>query len=492
MRLPYRFSVGLPTAPRGPGCVSRVPGRAPCLPSGVGYWSWGIVGSLSVAARRPGDRQRGWPPANGSPFGRFLSLCASERPKVVAFTNRSVTRPPLLALVRPRPLQRLDQIRRQRGAELHLLAAERMREPQSRAVQELAPQPMAPRVAVLRIPGHRVADRGEMGADLVGAAGLEPGLDERVRGQRLEDREVRARLPRAPAANGAACRRAVVAAERGIDRARARARPALDQRQVGAADLATLDLGGEAPMGLVAARDQHQPRRVLVQAMDDPRTLGILSASEQLAQHVDERVPSMPGGGVYDQSGGLVHHRQPLVGVDDPRPGGHPGPGFGFASSPAGAGLSETSTRPSAPSVIATSARLNAGHSGGSMKSVTASIRTRSARLPIAPPARSPTASHSPGRVGSSANHMTTRARATTVTASTNPSPWPIPNASPEFGVLVRRTPSAIVSWSPTESEETTTAFETWSRSTMAPQTRSTRRQAATAGPLRRDGLTRR
>ena len=58
--------------------------------------------------------------------------------------------------------------------------------------------------------------------------------------------------------------------------------------------------------------------------------------------------------------------------------------------------------QPTAPAVIAMSARLNAGHSGGSMKSVTAPARTRSARLPSAPPASRPTASHSPGRAGSS------------------------------------------------------------------------------------------
>src|SRR5215211_2164395 len=159
--------------------------------------------------------------------------------------------------------------------------------------------------------------------------------------------------------------------------------------------------------------------------MDDPGALGILTASEHLTQEIHECLASVPGRRMHDQSGGLVHDRQPLVDMGDPGLDAHPGPGpgFGFASSPDGPGLSDTSTRPSAPSVIATSARLKAGHSGGSMKSVTASIRTRSARLPIAPPASSPTASQSPGRIGSRANQVTTSARATTVTARMNPSP---------------------------------------------------------------------
>ena len=56
-------------------------------------------------------------------------------------------------------------------------------------------------------------------------------------------------------------------------------------------------------------------------------------------------------------------------------------------------------TSSATPATIAMSARLNAGHSGGSRKSIAAPIRTRSARLPSAPPTTSPTGSHRSGRV---------------------------------------------------------------------------------------------
>ena len=57
-------------------------------------------------------------------------------------------------------------------------------------------------------------------------------------------------------------------------------------------------------------------------------------------------------------------------------------------------------TSSSTPRVIETSARLNAGQEPIAMKSVTAPFRIRSARLPIAPPATRPAASHIPGRCG--------------------------------------------------------------------------------------------
>ena len=59
--------------------------------------------------------------------------------------------------------------------------------------------------------------------------------------------------------------------------------------------------------------------------------------------------------------------------------------------------------------MIATSARLNGGQERRSTKSVTAPARTRSARLPSAPPASSPTATHIPGRVGLRAKRKPTK-----------------------------------------------------------------------------------
>src|SRR5215207_2925167 len=419
-------------------------------------------------------------------------------------------------LHRPGPLQRRGQVLRQGRLKLQLLTHHRVPKAQSRAVQELTLQAVAAGVPVARIPCDRVSDRRKMGADLMGAAGLQTCLHQGVAGQRLDDREVRARLAWGPAPHRAALRSAVVTTQWGIDRAHSGAQAALDQCEVGAPHLVSLDLCRQTPVGLVAAGDEHQPRGVLVQPVDDPRPLWIIASPQELAENIDERVPTVPRSAVYDQARRLVHDGQPLVRVDDarleariahPSMAGrvltsrtarhhgslepHPGPGFGSASSRLGAGLSDTSTSPSAPRVIATSARLNAGQSGGSMKSVTASSLTRSARLPSAPPVSRPTASHIPGRFGSRANQTSTRASATIVTASTNPRPCPIPNARPEFAVLLRRKPSGSCSYWPTESDDTTIALVTWSTRTIAPQTARARRQPLRAAALNRMEVTR-
>ncbi len=66
-------------------------------------------------------------------------------------------------------------------------------------MEELALEPEAPArlAAVGRVAHERVADRGEMCPDLVGAPGLEPRLDQRRPRERLEADEVRARGARA-------------------------------------------------------------------------------------------------------------------------------------------------------------------------------------------------------------------------------------------------------------------------------------------------------
>ena len=71
-------------------------------------------------------------------------------------------------------------------------------------------------------------------------------------------------------------------------------------------------------MRLVVAGDDHQPRGVLVEAVDDPRPLR-LAAAEQLAERVDQRLAAVPGRRVDDQPGRLVDHREPVVDVDEPR-----------------------------------------------------------------------------------------------------------------------------------------------------------------------------
>ena len=171
----------------------------------------------------------------------------------------------------------------------------------------------------------------------------------------------------AAAADRALVGLAVVAAERRVDRPRARPRPTLDQGEVRAADLAALDHRREPPVGLVVAGDDHQPRGVAVEPVDDPRALG-LAAPEQVAEHVDQGLAAVAGRRVDDEPGGLVDHREALVDPDQPRLGAHGGALAG------GRRQARRARSRSRPAVIATSARLNAGHSGGSRKSVTAPV----------------------------------------------------------------------------------------------------------------------
>ena len=288
-------------------------------------------------------------------------------------------------------------------SKLQRLARERVRERRAVALcRNWRSSPWRPACAVARVAGDRVADRGEVGADLVRAPGLEARLDQRVGRQQLEHLEVGAGLARAAPADRPPLRRPVVAAERRVDRPRARPRPPLDQRQVGRA----------------------RPRGALIspRAGGAPRRRGRRPSARRCPCRAGGRSPAAPG------------PRRRRAARRARRPASVPRcAGAGWTTSPAGLsttarrsstgraaargsrrrrpaparGASAASAITTTPSVIATSARLNAGHSGGSMKSVTAPSRTRSARLPSAPPASSPTPSHSPGASVSNANQPT-------------------------------------------------------------------------------------
>src|ERR1700710_175720 len=78
-----------------------------------------------------------------------------------------------LALGAAGGLERGGEVVRQRRLEAEPLAARRVREGEAVGVQELTPEVVAAGAAVGGVAGQRVADGGEVGADLVGAAGLQ-------------------------------------------------------------------------------------------------------------------------------------------------------------------------------------------------------------------------------------------------------------------------------------------------------------------------------
>ena len=90
---------------------------------------------------------------------------------------------PYLRWTGPPPLARSSAAARSAGSGDATSTAsprDRMREREPGRVQELALQPVAAGAAVLRVAGDRVADRQQVRADLVRAAGLEPHAQQRV------------------------------------------------------------------------------------------------------------------------------------------------------------------------------------------------------------------------------------------------------------------------------------------------------------------------
>jgi hypothetical protein len=69
---------------------------------------------------------------------------------------------------------------------------------------------------------------------------------------------------------------------------------------------------------LVRARDDEKPRRVTVESVDDPGSLGLLSARDRMREEpVHERPARVPGRRVDDHAGRLVDDEEGLVLVPD-------------------------------------------------------------------------------------------------------------------------------------------------------------------------------
>ena len=199
------------------------------------------------------------------------------------------------------------------------LPAHRMREGEARGVQELALEPEAPGRAVVGVAGDRVADRLEVGADLVGAAGLERHPQQRgSRGQRALEREVGDGLARAVGVGRHEGADAAVAAERRVDRAGARGRQPVDEREVLAAHRA----GGErgraargAPPPCLATTSRPEVSRSSRWTI--PARPGSSPPAARPASACGERAAAWPRAGCTTTPGRLVDHEQVLVLVGD-------------------------------------------------------------------------------------------------------------------------------------------------------------------------------
>ena len=170
---------------------------------------------------------------------------------------------------------------------------------------------------VLAIAADRMADRLEVDADLVGAAGLELHAQERGLGKLPLDLEVRDRGARL--VGGRRVQRAVapVAADGRVDRPGARVGPADDERQVLAPHAALAHRLLERAVDGVRLRDDEQPRSVLVQPVDDARPELVLAAGRAARQRLRERAGVVARRRVDDNAGRLVDDEQVVVLVDD-------------------------------------------------------------------------------------------------------------------------------------------------------------------------------
>ena len=180
--------------------------------------------------------------------------------------------------------------------------------------------PRRPGVAVLGVAGDRVADRLQVRADLVRAPGLQAHAQQRGARQRALELEVRHRRARVVGVGGHPRAHAPVAAERRVDRAAARRRAALDQREVLARDRPRLQR-------VCAARGARRRERATTSRPDVSRSRrctmpgarGVLAAGRRPAQRLRERARAVPARRVHDDAGGLVDHEQVLVLVGRPR-----------------------------------------------------------------------------------------------------------------------------------------------------------------------------
>jgi hypothetical protein len=100
------------------------------------------------------------------------------------------------------------------------------------------------------------------------------------------------------------------AADRGVDRARARAEATTGKSQVDPFDVALPNLLLKRRVRLVVPRYDQQAAGVLVEAVDDSRPLGVLSPAEDLRQLIDQGRAGMGRGRVDDEPGWLVDNRE--------------------------------------------------------------------------------------------------------------------------------------------------------------------------------------
>ena len=110
---------------------------------------------------------------------------------------------------------------------------------------------------------------------------------------------------------------AAIAAERRVDRAAARGRAALHEREVLPRDRAALERRLQRAVGRLVAGDDEQAGRVAIEPVHDARPLRVLRRRRAPGERLHERAGRVPASGMHDHAGRLVHDEQVLILVRD-------------------------------------------------------------------------------------------------------------------------------------------------------------------------------
>ena len=172
--------------------------------------------------------------------------------------------------------------------------------------------------AVERVARHRVTYGGQVHPDLVSSAGDQVQLEQRPAGEALAD-PISGHCRPPGRDNGHPRPMTGISSNRRLDAPGVGNDGALNQSQIRLLDVAVLELGHQAGLGLVVLGHHQQAARVAVKTMDDTRTLhagdaAVLGAACQ--QGIDERATGMTRRRMNDQTRGLVDDQQVLVFVD--------------------------------------------------------------------------------------------------------------------------------------------------------------------------------
>lgn len=180
------------------------------------------------------------------------------------------------------------------------------------------------RSAVGRIADQRMAEMRQVHANLMGPPRLEAALEQRSKGTRSEgfhDAIARARLLAAASHHCHALSVEGIAAYSSFDHSRSRAGRAPDHGVIGTLDRMVLELLRQARHCPFVLGGDEKPARILVQAMNDPRTGDTADPSERCAamgdKCIDERTGGITGSRMHHETGRLLDHDQVAVLVDD-------------------------------------------------------------------------------------------------------------------------------------------------------------------------------